>query len=200
MPEPARCGAKTRSGGPCRHEAGWGTQHVGVGRCKLHGGAEPHAQVNGMVLLARREQQVMGAPLPITPEDAILECIRIAAGEVRYASDRIAELQADEAVGAPRRTLARKSDDGTVQEVRQDPPALHVWIVARREALDRLMAYSVAAVRAGIEKRRVKLAEDQGALLVQAIQGILRDLGVLDRAKAPGIIRKHLTLVAGAGS
>jgi len=33
------CGAKTRSGTPCKQKAGWGTDHVGEGKCKLHGGA-----------------------------------------------------------------------------------------------------------------------------------------------------------------
>lgn len=37
----AKCGAKTRSGTPCKKRAGWGTDHVGQGRCKLHGGASP---------------------------------------------------------------------------------------------------------------------------------------------------------------
>ena len=32
------CGAKTRAGTPCKRPAGWGTDHVGNGRCKLHGG------------------------------------------------------------------------------------------------------------------------------------------------------------------
>jgi len=32
------CGAKNRYGEPCQHEAGWGTDHVGTGKCKLHGG------------------------------------------------------------------------------------------------------------------------------------------------------------------
>ena len=32
------CEAKTRAGTPCRQKAGWGTDHVGMGRCKLHGG------------------------------------------------------------------------------------------------------------------------------------------------------------------
>ena len=32
------CGAKTRAGTPCQQPAGWGTSHVGEGRCKLHGG------------------------------------------------------------------------------------------------------------------------------------------------------------------
>ena len=33
------CGAKTRAGTPCKKPAGWGTDHSGTGRCKLHGGA-----------------------------------------------------------------------------------------------------------------------------------------------------------------
>lgn len=33
------CGAKTRTGSPCKKEAGWGTDHLGRGRCKLHGGS-----------------------------------------------------------------------------------------------------------------------------------------------------------------
>lgn len=39
----ALCGAKKRdgSGETCRQVAGWGTDHVGTGRCKLHGGLSP---------------------------------------------------------------------------------------------------------------------------------------------------------------
>lgn len=37
----AVCGAKNRSGEPCQRPAGWGTDHVGEGRCKLHGGLTP---------------------------------------------------------------------------------------------------------------------------------------------------------------
>ena len=36
-----KCGAKTRAGTPCKRPSGWGTDHVGEGRCKLHGGASP---------------------------------------------------------------------------------------------------------------------------------------------------------------
>ena len=38
-----RCGAKNRAGKPCQQKAGWGTDHVGTGRCKLHGGASTGA-------------------------------------------------------------------------------------------------------------------------------------------------------------
>lgn len=32
---------KTQGSGYCKHEAGWGTDHKGVGRCKFHGGNTP---------------------------------------------------------------------------------------------------------------------------------------------------------------
>ncbi len=34
----ATCGAKTRAGTSCLQPAGWGTDHPGRGRCRLHGG------------------------------------------------------------------------------------------------------------------------------------------------------------------
>lgn len=140
----------------------------------------------------------MGMPLPVEPQDAILECIRIAAGEVAYASERIRDLEPDDAVAPVKRTLTRETDDGTVQEVRLEAPALHVWIQVRRQAMDRLVAYSLAALKAGVQERLVQIAEQQGMLLAQAIQGILRELGVQDRPEAAQIVRKHLQLVAGS--
>ena len=36
------CGAEKRQGeGVCTRPAGWGTNHAGEGRCKLHGGSNP---------------------------------------------------------------------------------------------------------------------------------------------------------------
>lgn len=38
------CDATARDNTPCGLPAGWGTNHVGEGRCKLHGGASPHVE------------------------------------------------------------------------------------------------------------------------------------------------------------
>lgn len=196
---------KKGKGPPCQQRAGHGTNHPGVGACSKHGGSSPNAEVAGQVFLARREAVVMGSPLSVEPHEAILECIRIAAGEVRYASDRIADLQPEEAVGPVVATLKRPLNLGkegedplhVVEEVRLEAPALHIWIQARRQAMDRLVQYSATAIKAGIEERRVKLAETQGQMLVEVIKGVLRELGVLDRPEVPGIVRRQLTLVAG---
>lgn len=38
-PKRPTCGAKARGGRPCKLVAGFGTNHVGIGKCKFHGGA-----------------------------------------------------------------------------------------------------------------------------------------------------------------
>lgn len=45
----SKCGAKNRAGTPCNRPAGWGTDHPGEGRCKLHGGVgqKPSARYVG---------------------------------------------------------------------------------------------------------------------------------------------------------
>ncbi len=48
-----QCGARNRSGGNCAQPAGWGTDHVGFGKCKLHGGATPI--VTGRYSIKRQE-------------------------------------------------------------------------------------------------------------------------------------------------
>lgn len=221
MSDNGKCGAKTRPGTPCDKSAGWGTSHPGIGRCKFHGGRAPRAQLAGVVELARRQAVIMGTPLEISPHDAILQCIHIAAGEVQYASERITELDADEAIVQSVTVLERprkffggaeapsgdeaeeEHEDGTyssarVTEVKTETTAqLNVWIRVRQAAMDRLVTYSATALKAGIEERRVKIAEQQGQLLAQVIRGILAELGVAEHPQAPAVVRKHLMLVAG---
>ena len=52
------CEAKTRAGGSCRQVAGWATNHIGEGRCKLHGGASsgpPNGNKNAVTTGAYEE-------------------------------------------------------------------------------------------------------------------------------------------------
>jgi hypothetical protein len=204
------CGAKKRSGGNCERVAGAGTNHKGVGTCSNHLGSTDRAEVAGQVFLAKREAMVMGVPLNIEPHEAILECIRIAAGEVAYASERIAALQAGEAVGPVvsrtdrplKEEKGAESPDYRVEEIREDSPDLHIWIKVRHLAMDRLVQYSAVAIKAGIEERRVQLAESQGQLLVTVIRGVLEqverlvDRKIMSRPELPTIVREQLTLAA----
>ena len=63
-----------------------------------------------------------------------------------------------------------------------------------------LVDFSKAAIAAGIAERTVRIAEQQAQLMATAVRGILTDLGVADRPDAPAVVRRHLTLLAGAAS
>ena len=202
----AYCGAKNSQGKPCRRGAGWGTGHAGVGRCKLHGGRSPNAELSGQLVLARREAVVMGSPLPMEPIEAILQCIRIAAGEVRYASERIAELEERDAAGPVKMItdrplmLARgeESPSERAREIHLGAPALNIWIRARHEAMDRLVGYSKVALAVGIAERQVRIAEGQAQLLAEAMRRFAIALGH-DPAE-PRVregLRASLTVIAG---
>ena len=142
----------------------------------------------------------MGLPVDVEPHIALLECIRITAGEVQYASERIAELTPDDAVGPVVTSRPLKEEKGAEnREVYIEefgPPALNIWIRVRHEAMDRLVNYSKIALAAGIAERQVRVAEQQGQLLAGAIRGVLEELGVADRPEVPSVVRKHLLLLA----
>jgi hypothetical protein len=175
------CGAKTRGGGECRKQAGWGTEHVGAGRCRLHGGNTPDGAKHGSRELAMQAAQVMGVPRDVDPHEAILECIARAAGHVDYATSKIAEL-----------------DDPMVNTM--FGPKLNEWIHVQQQSMDRLVTYSKIALAAGVEERRVRLAEQQGQLIAEVIRGVLTALGVDQHPEAPRVVRRHLQLVSGAAA
>jgi hypothetical protein len=86
-----------------------------------------------------------------------------------------------------------------VVETTKGPPALHIWIEVRAKAMDRLVSYSKVAIAAGLEERRVRVAEAQGSLMAEAVKGILVDLDVADDPRAPEVVRKHLMRMSSAG-
>ena len=82
------CGARKRQpaylGETCARPAGWGTEHVGSGKCKLHGGRSPGGPiVHGRYSLAHRQslaekaQRFLNDPAPgdLTAELALLRAL-----------------------------------------------------------------------------------------------------------------------------
>lgn len=174
------CGARNRSNGTCRKTAGWGTQHPGVGRCRLHGGASPHAEISGQVELARREIRLLEREIPLHPHDAIEWCIRIMAGQLMTANEKVADLHPDEWIG---------HKDG-----------VNPWVRLQAEYADRLMGYAAAAAKAGIDERRTQLAELHGQRIAEVFSRVFADLGI--DSSSPEVresVRRQLTLVAGEG-
>lgn len=178
----AICGARKRgNNGQCKLAAGWGTDHPGIGKCKVHGGNLP----NHVKAAAKEEYRILlGTPMEINPLDALIWCIKIRAGEVRWLSDRLKELDQKAWV---EETLVGKQ--------------FHLYARERQHAMSDLARYSQMAISLGIAERAVKLAETYGDLLADFIKGLLQDLWPhLDedgRAKAPQFVRARLLVLDG---
>jgi len=76
------CGGKTRAGGLCKRPAGWGTDHAGQGRCKLHAGVSAtvthgrYSKIKRPEIKAVIEQyQTDPDPLNLLPELAFLRSV-----------------------------------------------------------------------------------------------------------------------------
>jgi hypothetical protein len=165
------CGAKTRGGGKCKKQKGWGTEHLGTGRCKLHGGNTESGEKSA----AKEAAVIMGQALDVDPHDALLTCVRIAAGEVAYCTGEIGTLE--------------KATESTMFGEQ-----LNIWIQVRQKAMLSLAKFSKMALDAGVAERQVQVAERYGEMLATLISGILGDLGLskAQQKKAPAIVTRHL--------
>jgi len=85
------CGAQRRQGDgePCKRPAGWGTDHPGDGRCKLHGGSSPSGRVAAQREAARRALESVRAD--IDPDaDPVTELRKLVAS-LQASADYLAE-------------------------------------------------------------------------------------------------------------
>lgn len=180
------CGAKTRAGHPCGKSRGWGTDHLGTGNCKLHGGASPNGRKYAAKEQAAEAVQKYGLPREIDPKDALVEELHRTAGWVAFLNEQVQSLTKVDEI----RTLVGGGKGAIPKEVP------HLWVQMLDREREHLMAIAKTCIEVGIEERRVKLAEEQGALMAQVIRGLLADLGVDVTEEVKTVVRRHLTLVA----
>src|SRR5258708_38977216 len=92
-----RCGARTRAAGVCGLPAGWGTEHVGTGPCRVHGGNLPSHVKRARRLAAAAAVSRLGIPVATTPEEALQSELARANGAVEWLSAKVSGLS-DEAI------------------------------------------------------------------------------------------------------
>lgn len=174
------CGAKKKQGeGTCNRPAGWGTDHPGIGRCKLHGGSTPAHQDAAIKEQARRDVELFGAPKDIHPATALLELVQWTAGEVDYWRQRVRELDKDDLTWGLTKIKTGGDDAGSTEESK--PNIAYAMLI---DASNRLKAYSESALKAGVDAALVRIAETQGARLFDAIEQILTALQLTDQQRA----------------
>ena len=185
----AKCGAAKKQGerGPCQRPAGWGTDHVGVGCCKLHGGSSPSGVVAGQRALAekvlRASVTAYGLPDDIDPGTALLDEVKRTAGHVRWLQEKIQSLDPDNLIRGTRsvkRTVGQSVEgpvDVTATEV---GPLISVWLELYLRERKHLAAVCKSALDAGIAERQIQLAEQAGERAGQWLQASLSVLGLSD--------------------
>lgn len=182
----------TRKKKLCEKEAGWGTWHPGVGRCKLHGGANPDYTAEVERLRAKQAVHRYGLPSEIDPQEALIDELSRTYGHVRWLQIMVDQIEEDDLTGPVGTSGA---SEGKHYHPRYEP---NVILKMYKEERRHYVAIAKACVEAGIEERRVRLAEEQGQLIATAIQGILRDLKIdMTDPQVPKVVRKHLTLLEG---
>jgi hypothetical protein len=197
IPKPAdtteRCGAKTRGHSTCQQPAGWGTDHVGVGKCKLHGGASTHPTYKRRMneLLTERAAQAEIVRLKLhadvdNPKAVLLEELRRSVGMVRYLERRVWVDTLPEGT-PPDQILDRLPDhepDLTVTahierfgipmtEISAHP----LWDMLHRERAH-MVKVAESCHRAGIEQALVDANIAAGRMLVAVVIALVQRLGL----------------------
>jgi hypothetical protein len=138
---------------------------------------------------AQAEQAVRtyGLPVDVAPEDALLEEVHRTAGHVAYLNGIIGDFSSKDEL----RQWASTGEEGGYW--RQS-----VWVELYRHERAHLVAVCKAAISAGIEERRVQLAEKQGELVAELLRVAIdaAQLSPQQSARAYEAIRGHLTRVA----
>lgn len=161
---------------------------AGVDVCARHGGQKAldsqRAAKRSAAKVVAKAVATLGAPIDETlldPGLQLLELIRWSAVHVQWLRERVQALDEDALVWGRTREEAKQATEfrgtDTTREARP-----HAYLVLYGEWSDRHANYCALALRAGIQERQVRLAEQQGRLAGEAIRQILD--GMLERVLA----------------
>lgn len=172
------CGARTRSGGRCRRPCGWGTDHAGVPgtTCKLHLGASRNHQMAAERIAAEQAVRQFGLDLDDTPPDEIiLREIQRSSAMCQHLAVLVSQLSEEElAWGVQGRDIRPSSEPGGQPGVQvQQRARVHPYVRMLTEERRTFRELFTAARQAGIEERRVRLAEKYGYQLSMVFEGAM---------------------------
>jgi hypothetical protein len=165
--------------------------------CESHGGKAPQVRSAADARIATQKVRALvetyGLPVEITPELAILGEVHRTAGHVAWLEQQVRALSPSELTWGVTRVKEGGDDRGTTEEA-----APHVLLKLYHVERAHLVKVCSEALRAGIEERRVKLAEHQGALVADVIRAILGDLklNAKQQARVREVVPRHLRALA----
>ncbi len=173
-----RCGARTGAGGHCLSRP-----MRGQIRCYKHGGASPQARASADVRYL--EQQVRRlVPATVGPMEDPIRALLTVAAEAEAFKDALRSL-----VGDLNAKIRYRTDGGE---------QLRAEVVVYERALDRVGRMCVDIAKLNLDERLVRIAEDQAARVLKAMDGALAEAGLdVDmQAEVKRATARHLRAVA----
>lgn len=196
---PLFCGAKRRrEDSTCRRPSGWGTDHAGWGRCKLHGGATENHVESVRHQQAQATAQLFGVPREQDPITGMLEtyhqtlgildaveamCLQLLPAEVTWGVVR------EKRVGSGEAGSEQGEGESLTPPEREYAAGVNIWVKLLAEWHDRAFKEAEAMLRLGLDQRKVEIASSQVAALVAVLLSPELALSEDQRRAAARILR-----------
>lgn len=182
-----KCGAQKRQGAAgdtCTFVAGWGTDHVGFGRCRLHGGNTRNQRTAAQAQKVDAEARQVLATLDVAPVDNPFTALSLLAGQV---------LAWQKAISA----IVNDLGDRVRYEGASGSEQLRAEIALYERAMDRTGHVLGMIAKLNIEDRMARVTERQADALVSALEAGLAAAGVTGSAAddARKVAARHLRAV-----
>lgn len=153
----------------------------------MHGGASPAAVAKAKRIAeernARKAVETYGLKLDIDPVTALLDEVQWTAGHVAWLRTKVQELEEATLVWGETERVDKGATEFTGQDI-TEAAAPNIWLQLYQKERSHLVNVCKAAISAGIEERRVRLAERQGDVIVSVLQKIFGDLNLTEEQLA----------------
>jgi hypothetical protein len=208
-PDGVVCGAAGRQGRPCQKPAGWATDHVGTGRCKLHGGSTPNHVVAAKRIQASGVLATYGLPRTgkQDPRDLLMEELNRTFGHIDWLADIIRRMDPEAltmgitSMMEGERPAGKDGIPSAVWEI-VEGAAPSVWL--KLYQWEREFGYKVAKDTAalGLLERAVQLEEAQAGLMATVMIRMGDRLGLTAEQQAlwPLMLAEELRAIDAAES
>lgn len=149
---------------------------VGLGVCHVHGGASRLARRKvwemGKRQVLEEAERRFALRKDMDPASALLDLVQYQAGVVEFWRHQVAQVPEDQLTWG---ILKRVDKTGGLWDELTETtgPAVDLSYQLLREAQQDLKSYAEAALRAGIDERRVRIVEQQGELFASGQRAIL---------------------------
>lgn len=195
-PNWAICTGHCKDGRPCE-----GPAVTGADKCRMHLGGKsvPVIAAAKMMQAAEAAVATYGLRRDISAIDALLEEVQWTAGHVAWLREQVQALESGALVWGVTEEVDRQATEfGGTDTTRA--AAVNMWLELYHRERRHLVDVCKAAITAGLDERRVRLAEAQGQVVVDVIRRIIGrlDLTEVQSRLVPLVVPEELRRAAGA--